>query len=111
MALLNGLLTNSMTMNNVFLLTIIVEEVLAPLIEKEIGELGARGYTLSNVSGKGLTGLRDNPWEGENIKIETIVSEENCKHILRHLQRKYFERYAIIAFHHPVNVLRTAHFL
>lgn len=98
-------------MNNVSLLTIIVEESLAAIIEKEIGELGAKGYTLSNVSGKGLTGLRDNPWEGENIKIETIVSDDNCKNILRHLQRKYFDKYAIIAFHHPVNVIRTAHFL
>lgn len=98
-------------MNNVSLLTIIVEESLAAIIEKEIVELGAKGYTLSNVSGKGLTGLRDNPWEGENIKIETIVSDDNCKNILRHLQRKYFDKYAIIAFYHPVNVIRTAHFL
>lgn len=98
-------------MNNVSLLTIIIEETLAPVVEKEIVGLGAKGYTLSNVTGKGLTGLRDNPWEGENIKIETIVSEDNCKIILRHLQRKYFDKYAIIAFHHPVNVLRTDHFL
>ncbi len=98
-------------MNNVSLLTIIIEEALAPVVEKEIVGLGAKGYTLSSVTGKGLTGLRDNPWEGENVKIETIVSEDNCKIILRHLQRKYFDRYAIIAFHHPVSVLRTNHFL
>ena len=98
-------------MNHLNLLTIIAEEALAPSIEKEITEMGAKGYTSSAVSGKGLHGLRDNQWEGENIKIETVVSEDNCKKILGHLQRKYFDRYAMIAFYHPVNVVRTTHFL
>jgi len=98
-------------MNNLNLLTIIAEEALEPFIEKEITEMGAKGYTVSAVSGKGLHGLRNNQWEGENVKIETIVSEDSCKKILDHLQRKYFDRYAMIAFYHPVNVVRTDHFL
>jgi nitrogen regulatory protein PII len=98
-------------MNNLNLLTIIAEEALAPSIEKEIVEMGAKGYTSSTVSGKGLHVLRDNQWEGENVKIETIVSEESCQKILAHLQRKYFDRYAMIAFYHPVNIVRTDHFL
>ncbi len=98
-------------MDNLNLLTIIAEEVLAASIEKEILEMGAKGYTSSAVSGKGLHGLRDNQWEGENIKIETIVSDDSCKKILGHLQHKYFDRYAMIAFYHPVNVVRTNHFL
>ena len=98
-------------MTNLNLLTIIAEEALAPYIEKEIINMGAKGYTASAVSGKGLHELRDNQWEGENIKIETIVPEESCHKILEHLQRKYFERYAMIAFYHPVNVVRTNHFL
>ncbi|HQQ82759.1 MAG TPA: hypothetical protein PLX35_06780 [Cyclobacteriaceae bacterium] len=97
-------------MDQLLLLTIIAEEALAAPLEKELIELGAKGYTASVASGKGLFRVRDNPWEGENIKIETIVSEENCDLILRHLQQKYFERYAIIAFSHPVRVVRTAHF-
>jgi|JI10StandDraft_1071094.scaffolds.fasta_scaffold35911_4 nitrogen regulatory protein PII len=98
-------------MNNLNLLTIIVEESLASSIEKEIMSLGAKGFTASEVSGKGLENLRDNQWEGENVKIETIVSEDACKKILGLLQRKYFDRYAIIAFYHPVSVIRTNHFL
>jgi hypothetical protein len=47
-------------MNNLNLLTIIAEEALAPSIEKEIVEMGAKGYTSSTVSGKGLHVLRDN---------------------------------------------------
>jgi len=98
-------------MNNLNLLTIIAEEALAATIEKEIAAMGARGYTSSTVSGKGPHGVRDNQWEGENIKIETIVSAESCTKILAHLQQKYFDRYAMIAFHHPVTVVRTSHFL
>jgi nitrogen regulatory protein PII len=98
-------------MHNLHLLTIITEEVLATTLEKELVSLGAKGYTWSAVSGKGLEGVRDNQWEGENTKIETIVSEEICKKILSHLELKYFNRYAMIAFHHPVQVIRTDHFL
>lgn len=98
-------------MKNLVLLTIIAEESLESFLEKEIAQFGAKGYTTSTVSGKGASGLRDNQWDGENIKIETIVSEESCKEILDYIQRKYFERYAIIAFYHPVNVLRTNHFI
>ena len=98
-------------MNNLHLLTIIAEETLGPLIEKEILELGAKGYTTAAASGRGLHVLRDNQWEGENIRIETIVPEHICAKILEHLQRKYFDRYAMIAFHHPVGVVRTSHFL
>jgi nitrogen regulatory protein PII len=98
-------------MNQLQLLTIIAEEALTASIEKEIVSLGAKGYTSSAVSGKGLKDLRDNQWEGENVKIETIVSTETCQKILTHLQKKYFERYAMIAFYHPVEVIRTQHFL
>jgi hypothetical protein len=97
-------------MNTLQLLTIIAEESLASLLEKEIVAFGAKGYTASQVSGKGLHNLRDNQWEGENVKIETIISEEKCKLILAHLEKKYFEKYAMIAFFHPVTVVRTSHF-
>jgi len=98
-------------MDNLNLLTIIAEEALAASIEKVIIEMGAKGFTFSTVSGKGQTGLRDNQWEGENIKIETITSESNCKKILDELQVKYFDRYALIAFYHSVNVVRTGRFI
>lgn len=92
------------------LLTIITEDVLAPVIEKEIEQLGAKGFTLTSVTGKHLGHTRDNPWEGENVKIESIVPEETSQKILKHLQEKYFDRYAMIAFSHPVRVVRNDHF-
>jgi nitrogen regulatory protein P-II 2 len=98
-------------MNTLMLLTIITEENLASIIEEEIVKLGAKGYTSSSVSGKGTSGVRDNQWDGENIKIETIVSESVCISILDQLKGKYFERYAMIAFYHPVTVIRTNQFI
>lgn len=98
-------------MENLQLLTIIAEEALAELLEDEIVELGAKGYTASQVSGKSLGNVRNNPWEGENVKIETIVPAPVCQKILEHLKGKYLERYALIAFYYPVNVIRTHHFM
>ena len=98
-------------MSQLSLLTIIAEEALAPVIEKEIIARGAKGYTTSTVSGRGLSGVRDNQWEGENVKIETVVPQEVCDAILSHLERTYFDKYAMIAFHSPVNVIRTSHFV
>ncbi|MCU0384094.1 MAG: hypothetical protein MUF68_08505 [Cyclobacteriaceae bacterium] len=97
-------------MNPLCLLTIIAEEALANAIEKEIETLGAKGYTLYQVSGKSPSAKRDNQWEGENIKIETIVSEDTCQKILKHLEQKYFDRFALIVFYHPVQVVRVGHF-
>ncbi len=92
------------------LLTIIAEETLAAPLENEISELGARGYTVIQARGKSGGHVRDNPWEGENIQIETVVTDEVCRKIVRHLEEKYFDRYALIAFHHPVQVVRSEHF-
>jgi hypothetical protein len=97
-------------MKTLQLLTIIAEESLTNILEKEIVSLGAKGYTSTSASGKGLHQVRDNQWEGENVKIETITTEENCKLILAYLEKKYFDKYALIAFYHPVNVVRTSHF-
>ncbi len=101
---------NMNTNSNTLLLTIVTEESLSGLIEEEIIVLGAKGFTSTSVSGKGSSGLRNNHWDGMNVRIESIVTESVCEKILSHLQEKYFERYAVIAFYHPVNLIRTSHF-
>lgn len=98
------------TNTNMTLLTIVAEESLANLIEDEIVNLGAKGFTSAQVSGKGLSGNRDNHWEGTNIRIESVVTKTVCDHILEHLKSKYLDRYAVIAFYQPVTVIRTGHF-
>ncbi|MCU0418473.1 MAG: hypothetical protein MUC38_02350 [Cyclobacteriaceae bacterium] len=92
------------------LVTIIAEDVLEDTLAKEITALGAKGYTVVTVRGKGEQGMRENLWEGENVKIETIVSDEVALKILAHLQRKYFDKYAMVAYVTDVHVVRTQHF-
>lgn len=92
------------------LLTIIAEENLAEELQELITQSGAKGYTTSAVGGKSIYRNRDNPWDGENIKIETIVADENCLRILQRLEEQYLDRVGLIAFHVPVNVIRASHF-
>ncbi|MBS1976677.1 MAG: transcriptional regulator [Bacteroidetes bacterium] len=86
------------------MLTLIADETLTAALEKEIVELGAKGYTLSKVMGRSPRHLRDNPWDGENVKIEILVNPDATEAILQHVKQKYFGRYAMIAYHYPVHV-------
>jgi nitrogen regulatory protein P-II 2 len=97
-------------MTQAHLLTIIAEEVLVNTLEKEILQLGAKGYTVSKVTGRSQSALRDNPWDGENVRIEVITSEEVCLKIAQRLKEKYLEKYPMVTFFHPITVLRQQHF-
>lgn len=45
-------------------------------------------------------------WEGKNIRLEAIVSEEVALNILKRLQEAYFPYYAVVAFVENVEVVR-----
>ena len=92
------------------LVTIIAADSLKNHIVKDIQSLGAKGYTVSYVEGKGEKELRNSAWEGENVKIETIVSSDVCDKIMTYLQKNYFDKYAMIAFSTDVMVVRSNHF-
>jgi nitrogen regulatory protein P-II 2 len=93
------------------LVTIIADESLKKILEEDIIALGARGYTVTNVEGKGKTGSRDSAWSGENVKIETIVPPSICENILSYVAANYFERYAVIAYSFDVQTIRSNHFM
>lgn len=99
-----------MNLNKFKLVTIIADDSLRYVIEKDIFALGARGYTVSQVEGKGKTGVRDSAWSGENVKIETIVSETICEDILNKIALQYFQNYAVIVYAYDVQVMRSGHF-
>lgn len=50
--------------------------------------------------------MRSVDWEGQNIRLETIVSEEVALRILQRLQEEYFPHYAVIAYVENVWVVR-----
>ena len=55
------------------LVTIITEAVLESELTRQLEQLGARGYTITEARGKGSRGVRDAGWdEVRNIRIEVI---------------------------------------
>ncbi len=88
------------------LVTIVAERVLQERLLRALKELGARGYTLTEVSGEGSRGVRASEWEGHNVKIETIVSPEVADRIIEHIAEHYFRYYAVIVYAQPVEVVR-----
>jgi nitrogen regulatory protein P-II 2 len=86
--------------------TIIAEAVLEDRLLREVRELGSRGYTLTAVSGEGSRGVRASEWEGKNVQIDLLVSEEVAGRLLDHLATHYFEHYAVVAYVVEVEVVR-----
>ncbi|MCF7799572.1 hypothetical protein K9L05_03620 [Candidatus Babeliales bacterium] len=89
------------------LLTIITESDIEEHIIKDVEVLGAKGYTITSVLGKGERGKRNAIWSNNsNIKIEIISDSEICNNIVQHLQNNYIKNYAMIFFIAEVNIFR-----
>ena len=88
------------------LVTIVAESLLEKRLVEEVKRLGAKGYTITQARGEGSRGIRSVDWEGQNIRLETIVSEEVALRILQRLQEEYFTHYAVIAYVENVWVVR-----
>ncbi len=93
------------------LVTIITESILEKKIAEDLDVLGAHGYTITDVRGKGDHGVRSSDWgTNKNIRIEIVCCIEVSEKILQHMQQNYFTNYAIIAFKHHVDVVRKDKF-
>jgi len=90
------------------LVTIIAERYLKDQLINELRTLGATGYTLTDAEGEGSRGVRASEWEGRNVKIEVIVSDEVAEAITDHVADHYFEHYAVVLYSHPVEVVRSS---
>ena len=88
------------------LVTIVAESLLEKRLVEGVKRLGAKGYTITPARGEGSRGIRSVDWEGQNIRLETIVSEEVALRILQRLQEEYFPHYAVIAYVENVWVVR-----
>lgn len=91
--------------------TLVAEGVLEQRIVRELRELGAGGYTVSGVRGEGSRGVRASDWEGDNVKVETLVGAGTADRILAHVAAAYFEHYAVIAWVTDVQVVRGDKYL
>lgn len=87
------------------LVTLVAERVLQDRLQRELRELGARGFTVSEVHGEGPHGARAATWEG-SVKVETIVPDEVGDAILAYVAKHYFAHHALIAYRTAVDVVR-----
>jgi nitrogen regulatory protein PII len=88
------------------LVTVVAESVLRDRLPRELMELGASGFTLTQSHGRGSRGLRTGSIPGDSVRIEVIVDDEVCDRILQHLAERYFDNFAVIGWATDVNVIR-----
>jgi len=88
------------------LVTIVTERILEDRILRKITELGAKGYTLTQATGKGSRGVRASEWEGPDTRIEVLVSREIADLIVEYIADNLFEHYAVIVFVQDAEVVR-----
>jgi len=95
-----------MNTHTLTLLTIVAEALLKDRLIQEIRQAGAKGFTLTEVSGEGSRQRRISEILGDNIKFEVITKRETADKILTVLQQDFFPRYAVIAFMSEAQVVR-----
>ena len=88
------------------LVTIVTERILEDRILRKIVELGAKGYTLTQATGKGSRGVRSSEWGGPDTRIESLVSEKVADAILEYISGNLFEHYAVIVYVQDAKVVR-----
>ncbi|MDP3084646.1 MAG: transcriptional regulator [Rubrivivax sp.] len=94
------------------LLTIISEAALENTLLRDIEELGATGYTITDARGKGgKRGLRDATWAPHaNIRLEVLCDVEVAHAIWSALHERYYDNYSMVMYLSEVNVLRPEKF-
>ncbi|NBC27813.1 MAG: transcriptional regulator [Bacteroidetes bacterium] len=88
------------------LVTIVTERILEDRLLRTITDLGAKGYTLTQATGKGSRGVRASEWEGPDTRIEILVSKTVADKIVEHIASDFFEHYAVIVYVQDAEVVR-----
>lgn len=92
------------------LITIVAEAVVERRLIDDLKKCGAKGYSLSHVSGEGVTGRHTLDLNGPSLRIESVVTDDVAERILEMLAANYFERFAVIAWLTPARVARPDRF-
>lgn len=93
------------------LLVIISESVIEKNLSADIMELGAHGYTVTDVRGQGRHGARQALWGADkSIRMEVLCDEATALSIMGHVEQNYFRHYAMVTYIADVGVLRPEKF-
>lgn len=98
-----------METKSAILVTIVAERLLRDRLTAKIRDLGAKGFTLTEVQGQGSRGWQAHEFEGPSVKIETLVREEVAEKIVEAVA-KYFEHHAVIVYLSDARVVRVTKF-
>lgn len=97
-------------LGTMILVTIITERLLRDRILEGVHAAGARGHTLTDVTGEGSRRIAAHEWEGPSVKIETIVPQAVAERIRDFVADHFFEHHAVILYTQRVEVIRKERF-
>ena len=93
------------------LLTIVTEAAIEDTLVRELEQLGARGYTVTDARGKGSGGQRDATWGPHaNIRLEVLCDVATAQTICEALRERYSDNYSMVMYVGDVDVLRPLKF-
>ncbi|HZJ11842.1 MAG TPA: hypothetical protein VFD26_04225 [Methyloceanibacter sp.] len=93
------------------LLTIVTEAAVEGALVRDIENLGAHGYTITDARGKGSHGIRDATWAPlANIRLEVLCGADTARAICTALCERYFDNYSMVIYVSDVDVLRPEKF-
>jgi len=93
------------------LLVIVAEAVLEKNLVRDVRELGAQGWTLSEVHGAAREGVREGAWEADRtVEMKVICDAAVADAIAEHVMAAYAPHYSVAMYFSPVSVLRPERF-
>jgi hypothetical protein len=93
-----------MSIRTLHLVTIVCGVSVEPRLLRELKRLGVTGYTRSLARGEGRLSIPDE-WEGNNVRIEALVSPEVADLVLARLEENFLPHHPIVAWAHEVRAL------
>jgi nitrogen regulatory protein P-II 2 len=93
-----------MGIRTLHLVTIVCGVSVEPRLLRDLKRLGVTGYTCSLARGEGRLSIPDE-WEGNNARIEALVSLEVAELVLARLEESYLPHHPIVAWTHEVRAL------
>ena len=93
------------------LLVIVAEAVLEKNLVRDVRELGAQGWTLSEVHGAAREGVREGAWEADRtVEMKVICAAAVANAIAEHVMAAYAPHYSLAMYFSAVSVLRPERF-
>lgn len=89
------------------LVTVIAEAVLEDRLLADLRRWGVGGLTVVRAEGDPF-GSRVGDIAGAFLRLECVVGEATAERVLSGLAARYLERFKVVAYDHPVRVVRGA---